>query len=503
MKHALHKEEQAPAGWPNRALPAVGSLHDPGILKLPFKRLLPFFSLWTMHVWIYWFNTAPMRSSSPRWLTIYGVMTLAMLAVAVAFTLRFRAGQSAGRPHLDPEGVSARVFAWDVPMTALMLATTASVALQSLLGFQSAVWNWANIISAGLCMGWGYLRWSVPYADLNVRDAAVCLFGSYIIGPVVKVVLDTAPAPVDAVCALALPVVSLLSLRSMAKTNWVAPYERRGEILYRRDTYTSLAPVAVCVFVFCTVRRLQTFVAGGGSGDPWMLLLGHIIELVFSVAVLLWIFKLNRVVDFVQLWRFVFLFLATAIVCSGLGSLEGLRSICNSVTTSLIVILLWLLLSDVAHHSRLHPFAIFGFGWSLYVGGSYLGGLFGHFVLAHSATSWAIPVCLGSLWALGVAMVFCLGSTNPDIRRIFDDMNEKVPVQEHATIDVRCDIIGRERGLTDREVEVLKLLAKGRSQAFIAEELYISENTVRAHARRLYAKLEVHTRDELQDLIGL
>lgn len=464
MKHALHKEEQAPAGWPNRALPAVGSLHDPGILKLPFKRLLPFFSLWTMHVWIYWFNTAPMRSSSPRWLTIYGVMTLAMLAVAVAFTLRFRAGQSAGRPHLDPEGVSARVFAWDVPMTALMLATTASVALQSLLGFQSAVWNWANIISAGLCMGWGYLRWSVPYADFNVRDAAVCLFGSYIIGPVVKVVLDTAPAPVDAVCALALPVVSLLSLRSMAKTNWVAPYERRGEILYRRDTYTSLAPVAVCVFVFCTVRRLQTFVAGGGSGGPWMLFLGHIIELAFSVAVLLWIFKLNRVVDFVQLW---------------------------------------LLLSDVAHHSRLHPFAIFGFGWSLYVGGSYLGGLFGHFVLAHSATSWAIPVCLGSLWALGVAMVFCLGSTNPDIRRIFDDMNEKVPVQEHATIDVRCDIIGRERGLTDREVEVLKLLAKGRSKAFIAEELYISENTVRAHARRLYAKLEVHTRDELQDLIGL
>ncbi len=28
-------------------------------------------------------------------------------------------------------------------------------------------------------------------------------------------------------------------------------------------------------------------------------------------------------------------------------------------------------------------------------------------------------------------------------------------------------------------------------------------NTVRAHSRRLYAKLEVHTRDELQDLIGL
>lgn len=503
MKRALRKEAGAPTGWLSKTPPAVGTLHNPGILKLPLNRLLPFFSLWTMHVWIYWFNTTPTRSNSPRWLTIYGVMTLAMLTVAVVFALKSRTDPPASHPCPNSEGFSAKIAAWDVPMTAFMLATTVSVALQSLLASPLAAWSWANTICAGLCMGWGYLRWSIPYADLNIRDAAACLFGSYIIGPIVKVIFDTTPAPIDALYALALPVVSLLSLRSMAKTSWVAPYERRGEILYRRDTYTSLVPVAVCVFIFCTVRRLQTFATNGNPGDSWMLLLGHLIELAFSVAVLLWIFKLNRVVDFVQLWRFVFLFLATAIVCSGLGAFGGLRSICSSVTTSLIVILLWLLLSDVAHHTRLHPFAVFGFGWSLYVGGSYLGGLLGPLVLGRSEIPWAVPLCLGSLWILGVTMVFCLGSTNPDIRRIFDDMNEKVPVREHATIDVRCDIIGRERGLTGREVEVLKLLAKGRSKAFIAEELYISENTVRAHARRLYAKLEVHTRDELQDLMGL
>ena len=37
----------------------------------------------------------------------------------------------------------------------------------------------------------------------------------------------------------------------------------------------------------------------------------------------------------------------------------------------------------------------------------------------------------------------------------------------------------------------------------IGKAVGMSENTVRSHVRNIYAKLEVHTRDELQDLIGL
>ena len=50
---------------------------------------------------------------------------------------------------------------------------------------------------------------------------------------------------------------------------------------------------------------------------------------------------------------------------------------------------------------------------------------------------------------------------------------------------------------------MLKLLAKGRSKIYIAETLYISENTVRGHSRRLYTQLGVHTRDELQAMLGI
>lgn len=51
--------------------------------------------------------------------------------------------------------------------------------------------------------------------------------------------------------------------------------------------------------------------------------------------------------------------------------------------------------------------------------------------------------------------------------------------------------------LTPRESEVMELLQNGKSNAEIANELQVSIETVRSHARRIYRKLGVKTRREL------
>jgi DNA-binding NarL/FixJ family response regulator len=48
--------------------------------------------------------------------------------------------------------------------------------------------------------------------------------------------------------------------------------------------------------------------------------------------------------------------------------------------------------------------------------------------------------------------------------------------------------------LTSREMEIAKLVAKGRANKQIAAELEISEWTVSTHLRRIFAKLDVDTR---------
>jgi LuxR family maltose regulon positive regulatory protein len=50
--------------------------------------------------------------------------------------------------------------------------------------------------------------------------------------------------------------------------------------------------------------------------------------------------------------------------------------------------------------------------------------------------------------------------------------------------------------LSDREIEVLRLAAAGLSNREIAEQLYISINTVKAHTKSVYRKLDVHNRTQ-------
>jgi DNA-binding NarL/FixJ family response regulator len=50
--------------------------------------------------------------------------------------------------------------------------------------------------------------------------------------------------------------------------------------------------------------------------------------------------------------------------------------------------------------------------------------------------------------------------------------------------------------LTDREVEVLRLVARGQANREIAESLVISENTVKNHVRNILDKLHMHSRVE-------
>jgi DNA-binding CsgD family transcriptional regulator len=52
----------------------------------------------------------------------------------------------------------------------------------------------------------------------------------------------------------------------------------------------------------------------------------------------------------------------------------------------------------------------------------------------------------------------------------------------------------RESGLTQREHEILVLIAEGLSNREIGERLFVSENTVKTHSSRVFEKLQVSRR---------
>lgn len=55
--------------------------------------------------------------------------------------------------------------------------------------------------------------------------------------------------------------------------------------------------------------------------------------------------------------------------------------------------------------------------------------------------------------------------------------------------------------LSEREIEVIELLAKGITNQAISEELHISINTVKSHIKKIYNKLKVANRLQLMNLL--
>lgn len=61
--------------------------------------------------------------------------------------------------------------------------------------------------------------------------------------------------------------------------------------------------------------------------------------------------------------------------------------------------------------------------------------------------------------------------------------------------------IARENRLTEREQEILILLASGHNRPAICGKLFISEGTARSHINHIYKKLDIHSREELYEMI--
>ncbi|MBT0994383.1 response regulator transcription factor [Cellulomonas sp. DKR-3] len=83
------------------------------------------------------------------------------------------------------------------------------------------------------------------------------------------------------------------------------------------------------------------------------------------------------------------------------------------------------------------------------------------------------------------------GATRP----VVDVPRPAVPVQESADLaDPAPEPVRPAVALTKREIEVLVGMSNGRSNAQIGAELFLSEDTVKTHARRLFRKLGANDR---------
>lgn len=421
---------------------------------------------------------------------LYGALTMAM-AVFLVLSLKGRLAPWVPR------------ITW--PLAAIQgIATVLLVAPIGPFAFAEAtVAHGVAAVCAGVGVAWLYLQWAPFFAGLDTKSIVACVFVAMAVGSALKVPLDMLPAPAAACVLGLLPAISvLLARRALAHPLASVPPAR----IFHEENPTAvpwkiLAAVGVYSFAIGAVKA----VPAASDAVPFVAvtLVHHLVEIALAFGLLWWVFLRGRPLRFSALWRAVLLFTAATLffLPSAPPALAPWLQLGAGIAQTLVVMLLWAMLADVARHTAASPYTVFASGWIAYSLPLAVGEVAGTLIAAlpDSALFTAVLAYL-----VTVTVVLTLSDGAFSQRRIFADLGGVSPAPSaFASLDARCEQVGAEQGLTGREIEVLQMIAKGRSKSYIAETLFISENTVRSHSKHLYQKLGVHSKQEVLDLLGL
>lgn len=99
---------------------------------------------------------------------------------------------------------------------------------------------------------------------------------------------------------------------------------------------------------------------------------------------------------------------------------------------------------------------------------------------------------------LALVLVGMLFFTQTDVQKLYATSREETA---DASLEQKCAAIARMCRLTNREAEVLVLLARGRTVRYICDELSIAQGTAKHHVSNIYRKVGVFDRQGLLDTI--
>ena len=123
--------------------------------------------------------------------------------------------------------------------------------------------------------------------------------------------------------------------------------------------------------------------------------------------------------------------------------------------------------------------------------------------LAQNDPAFQVAFVVLGLVALGVSLIIWMkeptvnsdwGAAGIVVETGLPEENETIKFQR------RLEELTQAHDLTAREAEIMAFIAQGKTRSEICAELFLSENTVKTHARNLYRKLGVHAKSEVPPL---
>ena len=350
----------------------------------------------------------------------------------------------------------------------------------------------ASPLMGGVGVGLMILLWSELYGSLSPVRIALYYALSQLAGAVVIWTFKGFALPWLAVYTCLLPVVSLAMLR--AAWRWL-PQERRPRVgTGARFTFPWKPAALVSVYAFAFGLQEATTYATNGPHSG----LGMVAT---AFAVIVGITLLSRWVDFGTIYS---LWLPVLMMASLLVSLVGAtgaggKGFFMGVSYAAAELFIMTMVGSLVYRYGASALWLFG----IERGVRMLAMMAGRNVegMAHG---WPVVVLVLVAALVVTALIVSEGrlTSNWGLELSTEVDGRSSKAAEQARLGHACAKLAGERGLTQREGEVLLLLAQRKTAGDIERELCVAYGTAKAHIRHVYRKLDIHSRDELFELVG-
>lgn len=385
-----------------------------------------------------------------------------------------------------------------------LLGCVGSAALIVSSFYQSMALIFAGALLCGCFMAVFQFGWCACFSHAGARTATPFLAGAY----PCAMVFDLGPLfmlPVaGAVCFALFPLVSCFlflcvdrSFRSYSDEGERLASERVAGHSWKSVLGMSMTLVIAFTLMFACFGYLQHFMSFASGGVAHGAVAVQIVRGIASAILFVTLVVLR--------WKSSAVYRAGLVVlivgCMGSSLLieSGSTWAMSCITMSGFMafnVLIYVAFSQVAYADSKYPCKTMAIMWVITGVGVSVGGLaamiLAPFLSNDAAAIHNESVILGYL--VSIACVLLLSSN--DIWFVLGLERREGILGDERT---RLDGIFREASLTTREIEVASLLFQGRTQAWIAESLCISESTVATHVRHIYQKTEVHNRQQFLD----
>lgn len=334
-------------------------------------------------------------------------------------------------------------------------------------------------------------------AGVGLLRAAIYISGNNLLGSVLAFFLTGAGSSQILAAAFALPVLAIGCIHA-ACASIPAPDRQHASYPRFEMPWKLFAVVAAFTFVY----GMHQHELAGGAGRHSSLSTALVAGTVFVVAY----FAPQRL-DLSRLWRAPLPIMVCGILLIPTEGLFGqvVSSYCISMGFTLMRFIVLLILLDMAKRTGVAIVPLVSANAILQVFS--LLGESGSQVLETLAGSEASHVAstVVACVLLGAAFFAIFSerelSSRWGVRVLSAGSLDSEQTRENAQASA-CEYLVATYHLTAREEEVLRELAKGKDTQVIAQNLMIAPGTLRAHTRHIYEKMGIHTRKELDALVG-